>query len=123
MLFECKKLMCETPYKLTVHQVFKFMGETSWKCMQESYRSVHNNYILSLSLDVYFELKGERYYNNSVVNILAIGEGSSALLCKTNKQDCCGTLPNRFGEFYYPHGAYVLICITGDDFYRNNYYN
>ena len=78
-----------------------------------------NNNVLSLSLGVYFELKGERYDNNSVVNILAIGEGSSALLCKTNKQDCCGTLPNRFGEFYYPHGARVSIFITGDGFYRN----
>ena len=68
-----------------------------------------NNNVLSLSLGVYFELKGERYDNNSVVNILAIGEGSSALLCKTNKQDCCGTLPNRFGEFYYPHGARVSL--------------
>ena len=50
-------------------------------------------------IGVYFELKGERYVNNSMVNILAIGEGDNALLCKTNKQDCCGTVPNRFGEF------------------------
>ena len=54
-----------------------------------------------------------------MVNILAIGEDSSALLCKINKQDCCGTLPNRFGEFYYPHGAHVSIFITGDGFYHN----
>ena len=74
---------------------------------------------LSIIIGVYFELKGERFDNNSVVNILAVGEGSSALLCKTNKQDCCGTVPNRFGEFYYPHGARVSIYITGDGFYRN----
>lgn len=68
---------------------------------------------------MYFELEGERYDNNSAVNILAIGEGSNALLCKTNKQDCCGTVPNHFGEFYYPDGAHVSIFLSGDGFYRN----
>ena len=68
---------------------------------------------------MYFELGGERYDNNSAVNILAIGEGSSALLCKTNKQDCCGTVPDRFGEFYYPDGTRVSIFLSGDGFYRN----
>lgn len=68
---------------------------------------------------MYFELEGERYDNNSVVSIHAIGEGSNALLCKTNKQDCCGTVPNRFGEFYYPNGTRVSIYISGDGFYRN----
>ena len=68
---------------------------------------------------MYFELKGVRYDNNSAVNIYAIGEGDNALLCKTNKQDCCGTLPNRFGEFYYPNGVRVSIRIAGQVFYRN----
>ena len=54
-----------------------------------------------------------------MVNILAIGEGDNALLCKTNKQDCCGTLPNRFGEFYYPNRARVPIYGAGEGFYRN----
>ena len=108
------------------HGTYYFCGVLNAKIQQSgaagSERSkppACNNNVLSLSLGVYFELKGERYNNNSVVNILAIGEGSSALLCKTNKQDCCGTLPNRFGEFYYPHGARVSIFITGDGFYRN----
>ena len=68
---------------------------------------------------MYFELKGKRFDNNSMVSILAIGEGDNALLCKTNKQDCCGTLQNRFGEFYYPNGVRVPIRIAGQDFYRN----
>ena len=75
--------------------------------------------LLLCNVGVYFELNGERYDNNSMVNILAIGIGNSALLCKTNKQDCCGTVPNRLGEFYYPHGGQVSIYITGDGFYCN----
>ena len=70
-------------------------------------------------VDVYFELKGERYENNSVVSILAIGEGDNALLCKTNKQDCCGTVPDRFGEFYYPHRVRVPINSARQGFYRD----
>ena len=54
-----------------------------------------------------------------MVNILAIGEGDNALLCKTNKRDCCGTVPNRFGEFFYPNGARVPINNAGEGFYRN----
>ena len=68
---------------------------------------------------MYFELKGNRYDNNSAINILAIGEGDNALLCKTNKQDCCGTVPNRFGEFYYPNGVQVPIRGAEQGFYRN----
>ena len=68
---------------------------------------------------MYFELKGKRYDNNSMINILAIGEGDNALLCKTNEQDCCGTAPNRFGEFYYPNGVQVPIRKAGQGFYRN----
>ena len=70
-------------------------------------------------IGVYFELKGEVYDNNSMVSILAIGEGDNALLCKTNKQDCCGTVPNRFGEFYYPSGVRVSINSAGQGFYRD----
>ena len=54
-----------------------------------------------------------------MVSILNIGEGDDALLCKTDKQDCCGTQPNRFGEFYYPHGVRVPINSAGQGFYRN----
>ena len=72
-----------------------------------------------LPLGVHFELKGKIYGNNSIVNIFTIGEGNSALLCKTNKQDCCGIVPNRFGEFYYPQGVRVPINNAGQGFYRD----
>ena len=75
--------------------------------------------MLSNNTAVYFELNKERYENNSMVSILNIGEGDDALLCKTDKQDCCGTQPNRFGEFYYPNGIRIPVNSAGKDFYRD----
>ena len=57
--------------------------------------------------------------NNSAVDLNDIGEGDRALLCKTNLQNCCGTQPNRFGEFFYPNGRQVPIRARGEGFYRN----
>ena len=70
---------------------------------------------------VYFELNGNIFINNSVVNFLDVGEGDSALLCKTDKAECCGTVPNRYGEFYYPNGGRVpVIGRAGETgLYRN----
>ena len=68
---------------------------------------------------MFFELNGKFYSNNSAVSIFDIGEGEAALLCKTNKQDCCGAPPNRFGEFYYPNGVEVPIHRREHGFYRN----
>ena len=74
---------------------------------------------MTFNAGVYFELKGKMYTNNSVIDISNIGEEENALVCKTDKEDCCGTLPNRFGEFYYPNGDRVLIRASGQGFYRN----
>ena len=57
--------------------------------------------------------------NNSAVPLIDVGEGESALHCKTDKEDCCGTMPNRFGEFYYPSGVQVPIAKRQHGFYRN----
>ena len=62
-------------------------------------------YEAHINIGVYFELKGVRYENNSVVNIHTIGEGDSALLCKTDNPDCCSC--SRLGTFYNPCGAQV----------------
>ena len=70
-------------------------------------------------LGVYFELKGKVYKNNSFVSINEIGEDDQALLCKTDKVECCGTVPDRFGEFYNPDGSKVLIRKANQGFYRN----
>ena len=68
---------------------------------------------------MYFELRGEIYTNNSVIDIADVGTGESALLCKTDSASCCGTPPNRVGEFYYPNGVQVPIRIAGQGFYRD----
>lgn len=53
-----------------------------------------------------------------------VGEGEhSGLICKTDKVDCCGTVPNRHGQFYYPNGLQVPIrsvsARAGHGFYRD----
>ena len=68
-------------------------------------------------IGVYFEISGRAYYNNSIVTMLDIGERSSALLCKTNMDDCCKSA--HLGEFYYPNGVQVPIKALRHGFYRN----
>ena len=48
-----------------------------------------------------------------------IGEGDGALLCTTDKTSCCGTVPNRFGQWFYPDGTVVPPAIAGQPYYRN----
>ena len=60
-----------------------------------------------------------QYPNNSIVNIEDVGEGVDAMACQTDKRPCCGTRPNRFGEWYYPNGSRVPIEGEGALFYRN----
>ena len=81
-----------------------------------------NNYHSDFNIghtDIYFELNGETLTNNSAVDLNDIGEGEGALLCKTNHPNCCGTRPNRFGQFFYPNGRQVPIRVQNEDFYRN----
>jgi hypothetical protein len=70
-------------------------------------------------IGVHFELNGKVYHNNSAVAISEVGEGTGALYCRTDKEECCGTLPNRFGQFYYPNGVQVPINSRQQGFYRN----
>ena len=68
---------------------------------------------------IYFVLDGQVFVNNSVLSLSEIGEGESALLCKTNLMKCCGTVPNRIGEFYYPNGVRVPVNGRAHGFYRD----
>ena len=38
---------------------------------------------------------------------------------KTNSINCCGTVPNHHGEFYYRNGVMVPINKLQHGFYRN----
>lgn len=62
---------------------------------------------------VSLSLGGTTLANNSVVVIADIGDGravpprSPPLICTTTFTPCCGTQPNRHGEWYYPDGTMV----------------
>jgi hypothetical protein len=73
----------------------------------------HNNAGLRI------ELNGDIYPNGSMVYIDDIGEGDSALICHTSRLDCCSTIGNRYGEFYYPNGTVVGIRTRNEAMYRN----
>ena len=64
--------------------------------------------IYSPTETVYFMLRNQTYLNNSIVAINYIGEGDNALLCMTDKDDCCrgmGDSKMRLGEFYFPNNS------------------
>ena len=54
-------------------------------------------------------LNGHVYHNNSATPLTEVGEGKNALLCKTDKEECCGMAPNLFGKLYSPSGVQVPL--------------
>ena len=64
-------------------------------------------------------LDGRTYPNNSVFLMTDVGADDSALLCVTDRVNCCDQLPNRMGEWFYPNGEPVPNLATGENFYRN----
>ena len=81
--------------------------------------ALHQQHAFEFISGVHFVLHGSILANNSEVSLGDIGEESNALICKTNLMNCCGTRPNRFGQYYYPNGSQVPIEAHGEDFYRN----
>ena len=60
--------------------------------------------------------RGSEIKNGSVLSIDYIGEGDSAILCKTTNKSCCRN-PFR-GEWYYPNGTLVPVSGRREHFYR-----
>ena len=54
-------------------------------------------------------LNGALIDNDSYVDVDDIGVGDTALLCHTDKDDCCHLEGSRSGEWYFPSGAQVLV--------------
>lgn len=52
--------------------------------------------------DVFFEINGNIYLNNSDLPLSEVGECENALYCNTDKEDCCGNPPNRVGNSTIP---------------------
>ena len=52
-----------------------------------------------------------------------IGQGDNALLCNTNKTNCCDRVHGLAGEWYFPNGARVqtegAAKASHDYFFRN----
>ena len=73
-------------------------------------------------MGVSLSLRGVSIANNSYVDIDYIGEHHDALLCHTNKTDCCVYKYARAGEWYFPNGTKVNILGYNPPenyFYRN----
>ena len=71
------------------------------------------------SFAVLIFLRGTEYGNNSLVRAEDIGNNNEALTCSTDYRPCCGTPPNRYGEWYYPNDTKVRPVGSGDILYRN----
>ena len=66
-----------------------------------------------------FILRNQTYLNNSIVALNDIGKGNNALLCVTDKLDCCKPLNGPLqGEFYYTDGSAVGYSQV-NSLYRN----
>ena len=69
---------------------------------------------------------GQVYGNNSILSVSEMGEGRRALICITNKINCCrredkhNDEPGE-GEWYFPDGSKVSVKGIGDDFYRDRH--
>ena len=87
-----------------------------WKAQPDLYNDVH---CVCYFIGVHFILRGQPLANNSVIALADVGELGDALLCRTNLTSCCGTIPNRFGQFYYPSAEVVPVNNQRQGFYRN----
>ena len=73
----------------------------------------------SHGLGLYFEVGSTRYLNNSVIVADELGQGSSALFCRTNHTTCCTDSLSFRGEFYSPNGNAVSIRSVNPSLYRD----
>jgi hypothetical protein len=77
---------------------------------------VYGNYCSFV--DVSFFLNGKLYPNNYLVNLEEIGEANKALVCLTNRIECCTN--GSQGDWYNPEDMIMPITTTKDD--STNFY-
>lgn len=69
-------------------------------------------------------LRGEAIANDGYVDADQIGYDGTALMCHTNKTDCCGHPHDRAGHWYYPNGtqvdSYTNNILKASDFYSRD---
>ena len=92
---------------------------------------IHNNFFITVvrtepevqatlpptSAKPYFQMGNTRYEDGDTVSFDDFAEGSDALMCMTQYEDCCQS--QRIGEFYYPDGSMVNIRVVRESLYRN----
>ena len=75
--------------------------------------------------DLAIELNGRVYPDMALIQITDVATSDGALLCRTDRTDCCGTGSGelRQGEWFYPDGTLVRTDHRGanDSFYRNRH--
>ena len=77
--------------------------------------------LFSAAEGVFLSLKGVPIANNGYVDVDNIGENDAALLCHTNKIECCD-FPNRIGEWYFPCNKTMKVGTLGDPARNNTFY-
>ena len=66
-----------------------------------------------------FILNGAMRENNSVVAWTEIGEGADALMCLTDKTDCCdSTEPIGASSWYHPIGGTISHTMSNEPYYQ-----
>jgi hypothetical protein len=78
--------------------------------------------VVGLTIELMVDGQTVTYAQYAEIPITDVGNGTArALLCKTDRTDCCGTGlgETRAGEWFYPDGTKVRTSGSGDDFYRN----
>ena len=78
-------------------------------------------YIMTFTVtgEVWLSLNGTTYQNNSCVTLEDIGDGDDgddALLCRTNRTDCCRS--GGIGNWYFPNGTRLPSTGAWWDFHR-----
>ena len=60
--------------------------------------------------------------NNSVVAWTGIGKAAAALMCLTDKTDCCNSTKSRGNSnWYHPNGGGSAVLPLGDEAYYQTY--
>ena len=81
---------------------------------------INSRFTVESSPGVWLLLDGQLYANKSVIelrNVFESSDDSHSLMCVTPKRPCCGTRPNRHGEWFYPNQSTVSFSETGNSFY------
>ena len=72
------------------------------------------------SSGVALSLGDQSYPNNSIILFDDIGEAANALLCTTDRVECCsGSSFGGGGHWYFPNGSEAVGGFLGGSIYRN----